>query len=116
MASIQYWCSLGKDEETNPLDNVDLVWIRHWKVTSNSSDGNKHQIDILNERQRQIVVPHEWEGYTLDEISQIMDIPLGTIKSGLFRAKEKLLTNLSETNIEIAKNVKHDSLDRDNCQ
>lgn len=40
--------------------------------------------------QRTIVVMHDMEGYALHEIAEISQIPLGTVKSRLCRAREKL--------------------------
>jgi RNA polymerase sigma-70 factor (ECF subfamily) len=47
-------------------------------------------LDRLNERQHQVLVLHDMEGYTLEEIADIMQVPLGTIKSNLHRGREKL--------------------------
>lgn len=44
----------------------------------------------LNEDQRLLVVLHDVEGYSLLEINGITDIPVGTIKSRLSRARSKL--------------------------
>jgi len=44
----------------------------------------------LNEKYRTVVVLHDVEGYTLLELQQIMNIPLGTLKSRLHRARQKL--------------------------
>ena len=47
-------------------------------------------LDTLNERQKQILILHDLEGYTLKEITEIMTIPIGTAKSNLHRAREKI--------------------------
>ena len=44
----------------------------------------------LNEDQRILVVLHDVEGYKLTEIQQMLDIPIGTLKSRLHRAREQL--------------------------
>jgi len=47
-------------------------------------------LNQLNEDQRCLVMLHDVEGYTLLEISQLQDTPLGTLKSRLNRARAKL--------------------------
>ena len=44
----------------------------------------------LPEQQRVLLVMHDIENYQLDEISRILEIPLGTVKSRLHRARERL--------------------------
>lgn len=52
------------------------------------------KINQLDERQRTVVILHDIEGYTLKEIEQILDCPLGTLKSRLHRARNRLKTLL----------------------
>lgn len=52
-------------------------------------------LKALNEDQRIVVVLHDSEGYTLDEISEIQQVPLGTLKSRLNRARNTLKAILS---------------------
>jgi len=52
-------------------------------------------IEQLNDEQRLVITLHDMEGYTLPELSEILDCPLGTLKSRLHRAREKLRTGLS---------------------
>ena len=47
-------------------------------------------LNQLNEDQRILVMLHDVEGYTLQEISQLQDAPMGTLKSRLNRARGKL--------------------------
>ena len=49
----------------------------------------------LNPRQRMIVTLSDIEEKKLDEIAQIMSLPLGTVKSTLHRAREVLRKELS---------------------
>lgn len=44
----------------------------------------------LSDEHRIIVLLHDTEGYKLSEIHELMDIPLGTIKSRLHRARARL--------------------------
>jgi RNA polymerase sigma-70 factor, ECF subfamily len=47
-------------------------------------------IDTLNESEKNIILWKFYHGYTLKEISEIEESPLGTIKSVLYRALAKL--------------------------
>ncbi|HEY5738761.1 MAG TPA: RNA polymerase sigma factor [Gammaproteobacteria bacterium] len=53
-------------------------------------------LEQLNPDQRLVVLLHDSEGYTLEELSQILRVPLGTLKSRLNRA-HKVLTKLLQT-------------------
>ncbi|MDH5473449.1 MAG: RNA polymerase sigma factor [Gammaproteobacteria bacterium] len=50
----------------------------------------------LNDDQRILIMLHDVEGYNLEEIQQIQDVPLGTLKSRLNRARSKLREILKE--------------------
>lgn len=47
-------------------------------------------LDRLNPEQRAVVVMHDVEGYSLEELETMLETPLGTIKSRLHRARERL--------------------------
>ncbi len=44
----------------------------------------------LNEQQRLVMLLHDAEGYTLTELSDILQTPLGTLKSRLHRARNQV--------------------------
>ena len=44
----------------------------------------------LNPEQRALLVLHDMEGFTLGELVPILDVPLGTLKSRLHRARQAL--------------------------
>jgi len=50
----------------------------------------------LSDEHRIIVLLHDTEGYKLDEIHVLMDIPVGTVKSRLHRARARLRQILDE--------------------
>lgn len=52
-------------------------------------------LDRLPADARQIVVLRESEGLSYDEIGLVLELPAGTVKSRLFRAREKLREDLS---------------------
>ncbi|MCP4078339.1 MAG: RNA polymerase sigma factor [Gammaproteobacteria bacterium] len=47
-------------------------------------------LNKLSENYRMLILLHDVEGYSIAEISGIIDVPEGTIKSGLSRARIKL--------------------------
>lgn len=53
----------------------------------------------LNEDQRQLILLHEVEGYSLPEIQQMLDVPLGTLKSRLNRARAQLRESVKKWNL-----------------
>jgi len=59
----------------------------------------------LGEEHRAVLSMHDIEDYTLPELAQIMDIPLGTLKSRLHRARARLRALLAEERIIAADRV-----------
>ncbi len=53
-------------------------------------------IDALAEKYRAVFVMHDVEGYTHEEISGTLNIPIGTSKSHLFQARSKLRVALAD--------------------
>ena len=51
-------------------------------------------LNAIAENHRIVIVLHDMEGYTFDEISGLLDIPKGTAKSRLHRAREALKLHL----------------------
>jgi RNA polymerase sigma-70 factor, ECF subfamily len=48
------------------------------------------QIDRLPESQRLLVILRYQQGLSYEDIARVVSLPLGTVKTGLFRAKERL--------------------------
>lgn len=44
----------------------------------------------LNAEQRAVLVLHDMEGYTLNELEPVLEAPLGTLKSRLHRARQQM--------------------------
>ena len=59
----------------------------------------------LGEEHRAVLSMHDIEDYTLPELAQIMDVPLGTLKSRLHRARARLRALLAEERIIAADRV-----------
>jgi RNA polymerase sigma-70 factor (ECF subfamily) len=53
-------------------------------------------IDALPEKYRSVVTLYHLQGRQYDEIAHVLGIPMGTVKTHLFRAKEQLRRILSE--------------------
>jgi len=53
----------------------------------------------LNVDQRTLIAMHDMEGYTLPELTSMLDTPLGTLKSRLHRARACLREQLSENEV-----------------
>jgi RNA polymerase sigma-70 factor, ECF subfamily len=51
-------------------------------------------IERLNEDEKSVIVLRFYEGLTIKEVSEALDIPLGTAKTVLYRALNKLRKNL----------------------
>ena len=52
-------------------------------------------LEQINPDQRIVVLLHHAEGYTLEEVSEILQVPLGTLKSRLHRAHKELKKRMS---------------------
>ncbi len=53
-------------------------------------------LNALSEEHHVLIVLYEVEGYTLPEMAQLLDIPIGTVKSRLHRARTHLQKILAE--------------------
>ena len=58
------------------------------------------QVDALGEPRRTIIFLHYWMGCGVDEISGLTEIPTGTVKSHLFRARRALAEGLKGETID----------------
>lgn len=51
-------------------------------------------MEALNEEQKAVLMLHDVEGYSLVELAETLDVPVGTLKSRLFRARRALKDSL----------------------
>jgi RNA polymerase sigma-70 factor (ECF subfamily) len=63
-------------------------------------------LDRLNPEQRAVVAMHDVEGYSLEELETILETPLGTLKSRLHRARQRLRTLLPMEPFSVDERVK----------
>lgn len=54
------------------------------------------QIEALPEKYRLLIALRYQSGLTYNEIASVLDLPLGTVKTGIFRARARLRDALSE--------------------
>ncbi len=60
----------------------------------------EHALDNLNEKQRTVIILKYFEDMKLDEIAEILDAPISTIKSILYRTLKKMKIDLKEADID----------------
>ena len=88
------------DEAFLPGDGLDALAGNDDPVRDHERLEKLRRLDIalaqLSEEHRIIVLLHDTEGYKLKEIHSLMDIPVGTVKSRLHRARTRLREILTE--------------------
>jgi RNA polymerase sigma-70 factor (ECF subfamily) len=60
----------------------------------------REALEQLEPGQREIVMLREYEGLSYDEIAQVLKVPVGTVRSRLFRAKMALRDLLAPQEVE----------------
>ncbi|MDO5576116.1 MAG: sigma-70 family RNA polymerase sigma factor [Fibrobacter sp.] len=95
--SIQF---LRKKKYLNKFDSVDPEIVEDSDGRSSFEDRElKDQVRMalskLPLKKRIVVILHDLEGITMEEIADIRKIPLGTVKSRLFHGREELKKKLS---------------------
>lgn len=65
----------------------------------------QHAIGTLNDDQRTLLALHDMEGYTLQELTHVLDTPIGTLKSRLHRARKALREQLTREPFGAAERV-----------
>jgi len=66
-------------------------------VASDEAQRLRAAIDALPEKYRAVITLYHLQGRQYDEIAQVLGIPMGTVKTHLFRAKEQLRRILTES-------------------
>jgi RNA polymerase sigma-70 factor (ECF subfamily) len=82
----------GAEGEENPLDLLPTA--KDGPEANAERTGQRERIlralDRLNPEQRAVVAMHDVEGYSLEELETMLETPLGTLKSRLHRARQRL--------------------------
>lgn len=68
---------------------------------NNTTFALKQSIKTLNPEQQAVISLHDIEGYSLTELSTLLELPIGTLKSRLHRARQHLREELLSENSEI---------------
>jgi len=79
-----------KDGETQQEFADTIPNIEKQMIQSETSIQIKEAIDALPEKYRFVIVMRHQEEKSYEEISEILDLPLGTVKARIFRAREML--------------------------
>lgn len=69
------------------------VELNEWEEPTYEDNCNlelKEALAKLEEKYRVIIIMFYWQGYSLDEISRVLDIPTNTVKTRLKRGRERL--------------------------
>lgn len=84
-----------------PIDEVieNDINLSHYDEYEVDKYGIKKAMESLNEDQKLITILYYYDDYSIKEISEIMDIPEGTVKSRLSKARELLKQKLEKEEI-----------------
>jgi RNA polymerase sigma-70 factor (ECF subfamily) len=75
-------------KKTDDIDGYDCISEDDKDVSSEIDMQNA--LKVLSENEKIVILLHYDKGYSHNEIAKIMNIPLGTVKTNILRAKEKL--------------------------
>ena len=67
--------------DKTPYENIELMHNQQVIVTA---------MEQLNDDQRLVIMLHDGEGYTLAELTEILQTPIGTLKSRLHRGRNQI--------------------------
>lgn len=79
-----------------PMEEGLMVGVSRKEAEPDLKERMARAIDALAEKYRTVFVMHDVEGYTHEEISGTLNIPVGTSKSHLFQARSKLRVALAD--------------------
>jgi RNA polymerase sigma-70 factor (ECF subfamily) len=98
------WVSRQKKRRVSLESVVDSLISPAWHSPDHLAEYNEIQEQVrqairdLNFNQRVVVVLHYLSGQSLEEIAEILDCPIGTVKSRLYYARENLRRSLDTLN------------------
>ncbi len=55
----------------------------------------KQQLDTMSPKHRMVIILRYYEGLSYDEIAEMLELPLGTVKTDLYRARNALKNKLA---------------------
>ncbi|HAQ21490.1 MAG TPA: RNA polymerase subunit sigma-24 [Prolixibacteraceae bacterium] len=114
--SINYLRKFKKGDEVNPDDSAVLRNLTEYKSNDfERTDLHRYirdQIELLPVHYRTVLTLYYLEEFSYQEIEQITDMPEGTVKSYLFRAKallkEKLKIVVDEDSLKLVKEISNE--------
>lgn len=84
-------------ESAVEYDAPDETWNPEMRATtSHMEQAVEHAIAKMSDKLRSVLLLHDLEELSYDEISQVVGIPVGTVKSRLFLARTALQNSLKE--------------------
>lgn len=88
--SLEAWSATsGLEPIANPADSPTAPMEQNERIQA-----VRTALQQLPEEFRQALVLKEIDGFSYEEISQILDIPMGTVRSRIFRARQELTERL----------------------
>ena len=113
-ARLKTWlCQIARNECLNRLRHENMASLDQQLTTDYSfqtADSTPSPLELIEQRETQSIVheainklPHQYRlvitlfhlnGLSYEEISQVMEIPMGTVKTHIFRARELLKSKL----------------------
>lgn len=95
--------TISIDSKTDQKDNENPISIKTQMPNPEQKFINKQdvyymrkEVEKLKIKYRQLIELRYFKEYTYEEISKELEIPLGTVKTQLFRAKELLMKNIDK--------------------
>ena len=82
------------DELSDSLVSEDSVELT--VISKEESDAVRQALSSLDAASREVLILREWRGLSYSEISELLSISEGTVKSRISRGREKLLDKLKE--------------------
>lgn len=98
------WVSRQKKRRVSLESVVDVLMSPSWLSPDHQAETNELQDQVhqaireLNLNQRVVVILHYLSGLSLEEIAEVLDCPVGTVKSRLYYARENLRHKLHTVN------------------
>lgn len=79
-----------------PLENEEVAISTHTPVDQQAKELEVYEaVRRLRPKYRTVIVLHYWQGYSYEKIAETMNVPIGTIRGWIFRAKKELKEALS---------------------
>ena len=87
------------------VDKKITIDLRSEMVQNKIGDEVTHAINALPVNFRMVIILHDLEGFTYEEMAKILDIPIGTVRSRLHRTRNILKEKLYKYAVEMGYSV-----------